>query len=271
MTQIDALKRLLRLLVVLLLPSPSSVVAASGGELVRHEWTVDGVKREGLLRVPADHGGRPLPVLFAFHGHGGGMRQAANSFRFHEHWPQALVVYLQGLPTPGRLTDPEGRRNGWQAGPGEQGDRDLKFFDTVLSALRRDNKIDPQRIYATGHSNGGSFTYLLWAKRGEVFAAYGPSGAAAGRRFGTLRPSPVIHVAGENDELVKFAWQKVMIGVLLRTNQCGTGKLVGQGHTLYESKVGAPVMTAIHPGGHKYLPESSAWIVAFFQAHPKRR
>jgi polyhydroxybutyrate depolymerase len=54
------------------------------------EWTVDGVKREALIYRPE---GKPpaggVPVVFAFHGHGGGMRQAARSFALEEQWPAA--------------------------------------------------------------------------------------------------------------------------------------------------------------------------------------
>ena len=32
-------------------------------------------------------------------------------------------------------------------------------------------KIDEKRVYATGHSNGGGFTYLLWTCRPDAFAA----------------------------------------------------------------------------------------------------
>lgn len=245
--------------------------AASAAEPLSHrEWMVDGVKREGLLHIPARAATEATPVVFVFHGHGGSMRQAAQSQPVHEHWPEAIVVYLQGLPTPGQLTDPEGRKNGWQARPGDQGDRDLKFFDTVLAELRRDHRVDGKRIHATGHSNGGGFTYLLWGTRREVFAAFGPSSAVAGRGYPRLAPAPVIHIAGEKDPLVKFSWQKAQIDTLLRVNQCDkTGRPMGNGRTLYASKAGAPVMTLIHPGGHRYLPEATALIVDFFKAHPK--
>ena len=93
---------------------------------------------------------------------------------------------MQGLNTPGALTDTEGKKPGWQKTFGDQDDRDLKFFDAVLATLKKDYKVDEKRIYATGHSNGGGFTYLLWAARGEVFAAVAPCAAAA--LIGTIPP-----------------------------------------------------------------------------------
>ncbi|MFY8056754.1 MAG: hypothetical protein ACOVRM_03375, partial [Planctomycetaceae bacterium] len=59
---------------------------------------------------------------------------------------------------------------GWQKSAGDQQDRDLKFFDVVLQSLRSEYRVDDRRIYATGHSNGGGFTYLLWSERSAVFA-----------------------------------------------------------------------------------------------------
>lgn len=245
--------------------------ATRGAELPRREWTIEGAPREALIYRPAgkaeDAG---WPVVFVFHGHGGNMQQAARSQPFHQVWPEALVVFMQGVPTPGRLTDPEGKRNGWQSGPGEQGDRDLKFFDAVLGSLQADYKIDPKRIYATGHSNGGGFTYLLWAERAQVFAAFGPSASVASRKYGKLTPRPVIHVAGENDPLVKFEWQKAMMETLRRNNECGDGRPAGPGLTLYPSKLDAPVMTYIHPGTHQYPSAAPAIIAKFFQEHPRR-
>jgi polyhydroxybutyrate depolymerase len=243
----------------------ASFSLSAAESLVRQEWKVDGVVREALIYVPAKAKTEATPVVFAFHGHGGSMSNAARQFGYHRLWPEAIVVYMQGLKTPGRLTDPEGQKPGWQFAVGEQGDRDLKFFDTVLASLKQDYRVDEKRIYPTGHSNGGGFTYLLWAARGDVFAAVAPSGAAAVRTFRTLEPKPVMHVAGENDPLVKFTWQKQTMDALRQLNQCGEGQPQGKWCTLYPSKIGAPVVTFVHPGGHQFPAEAPAAIVNFFR------
>ena len=98
---------------------------------------MDGVKREALVVAPAKPGKSP-PLLFVFHGHGGTAKHAAARYAYHKHWPEAVTVYPQGLPTPGKLTDPEGKRTGWQHGLGEQKDRDLAFFDAMLASLKKD-------------------------------------------------------------------------------------------------------------------------------------
>jgi polyhydroxybutyrate depolymerase len=198
------------------------------------------------------------------------MRNAARSFGYHTLWPEAIVVYMQGLNTPGRLTDPEGKLPGWQSAVGDQNDRDLKFFDAVLASLKADYKVDDRRIYSTGHSNGGAFTYLLWAARPDVLAAVAPSSAAATRTLGELRPKPVLHVAGEQDPLVKFEWQKLTMERLRKINGCDEeGQAWEKWCMLYPSKSGTPVVPMIHPGNHAFLKDAPATIVKFFKEHPK--
>jgi polyhydroxybutyrate depolymerase len=237
--------------------------------LTHRTWTVEGTVREALLYVPPQARSQATPVVFAFHGHGGSMHNAARSFGYHTQWPAVIVVYPQGLHTPGRLTDPEGKQAGWQASAGDQGNRDLKFFDAVLASLKADYAVDGRRVYATGHSNGGGFTYLLWAERGDVLAAVAPSAAVDARSLPKLKPKPVLQIAGEQDPLVKFAWQQQMVAALRKLNQCGDGRswLGEPGCTVYESKLGAPVVTFIHPGNHQFPAAAPAIIVKFFQQH----
>jgi len=236
----------------LLIISASQTLAAESASGVRREWTVDGVTREAMVYAPSSPRVKTneAPLLFAFHGHGGTMRNAARAFNYQSIWPEAIVVYPQGLATPGRLTDPEGKKAGWQFAIGEQDDRDLKFFDAMLETIEKDYRVDKRRIYVTGHSNGGGFTYLLWAARGDTFAAVAPCAAAAPRLMNQLKPKPVLHLAGETDPLVKFAWQKQTMDALRRLNQCGEGQPWQPSCTLYPSKINAPVVTFIHPGGH---------------------
>ena len=241
------------------------VSLAAAAEPEPREWTVDGVAREALVYVPPQALSNAVPVVFVFHGHGGNMSHMARSFSVHTLWPEALVVYMQGLPTQGRLTDPEGKKPGWQNRSGDQGDRDLKFFDAVLESLRTQYKVDEKQVYATGHSNGGGFTYLLWAARPYAFDAFAPC-AALSLHLDRLTPKPVLHVAGEKDGLVKFAWQQRTLEAVRKTNQCGSeGRPWGTNATLYASSVGAPVIALIHPGGHELPPEALPSIVRFFK------
>src|SRR5262245_50228223 len=105
-----------------------STVRADEVKLDRLTIKVGDVQREALVHIPDSAGKTPAPVLLVYHGHGGTMKDAADSFGCHNHWPGAICVYLQGLPTATK-SDPKGEQPGWQNSEGAEGDRDLKFFD----------------------------------------------------------------------------------------------------------------------------------------------
>ncbi len=248
-------------------------------DLQRKTWTVDGVEREALVYVPPGVAKRPtsrpgtvekMPVIFVFHGHGGTSRFAAHG-AFEKLWPEAIVVYPQGLPTTG-MTDPQGTKAGWQQKVGDKGDRDLKFVDAMLASLKKDHPVDEKRIFSTGHSNGGKMTYLLWEQRPNDFAAFAPSAAPAGLTINSYVPKPLFHIGSPEDTLVPFAWQKKSFEAALKVDGCSTtskkwgGTSESEGECdWYESKSGTPVVTLIHHGGHIVPKEGPALIVQFFK------
>lgn len=234
---------------------------------VARTFIVDGVHRRALVFAPRTAVRTPAPVVFAFHGHGGTARKAAEAFGYHREWAEAIVVYPQGLPTPSP-GDPEGEKPGWNTGGAKGGNRDLAFFDAMLAQLGQDFEVDRRRIYASGTSNGGFFTYTLWGARPDVLAAVAPAAATWGRLEDDLRPKPVFHVAGERDPLVKVEAQRTTIDRLRALNTCGEGRPGRRpAITIYPSAEGHQVVAFIHEGGHGF-PESAAKpIVEFFKRH----
>jgi len=194
----------------------------------------------------------------------------AKGMRFQELWPEAIVVYPQGLPTVSKV-DPRGRFPGWQRERGEYADRDLKLFDAILATLRKQYTIDDDRIYATGFSNGAIFTYLLWAERRTTLAAVA---SCAGRPWGNVRPTiprPALLIGGAHDELVKFGDQMAALDLVRKIDSCpGPGEPCGSGCTRYPSSVRAPVVEIVHPGGHVYPRWAPERTANFFRNHPRR-
>jgi polyhydroxybutyrate depolymerase len=253
----------------------AALTAAAAEPLKKKEWKVGDVTREALVYVPPKAEKEACPLVFVFHGHGGTMKNAAARMAVHEHWSEAICVYPQGLNTPGKLTDPEGKKSGWQSNPKDQDDRDLKFFDEMLKSLQAEYKVDGKRIFVTGHSNGGRFTQLLWAERGDIFAAVAPSGTTASTLTKSLKPKPCLHIAGEKDELVKFEWQKATIESVRKLNGCDTEgrpwqKDADPTGTLYESKTGTPLVALVYPGGHTYPADGAKRVASFFKEHAKK-
>ena len=227
---------------------------------------VNGVKRVAMIypstkEAPKDG----APLVFAFHGHGGNMRNSARSFQMHELWPEAVVVYPQGLPTTG-MTDPEGKRPGWQQRPDDNGGRDFKFFDVLFEKVKSDYKIDASHVYAMGHSNGGRFTYLLWAMRPDVFAAFAPSASPGFGLVGRMKPKPAFILAGEEDQLVSFASQRLTIEAIKKLLVCPADPSSKEGYlSLFKGKEGIELATYVTPGDHTYVREANPKIVEFFK------
>jgi polyhydroxybutyrate depolymerase len=209
-------------------------------------FPVGGEMRQAFVYAPsAPPMGAKLPLVLAFHGRGDTIRDF-QYVNLHVAWRDAIVVYFQALDRDGL--------SGWQVERGQDGDRDLKLVDAALAALRKKYVVDDDRIFATGFSNGAGFTYLLWAERPAVFAAYA---VVAGRLRPTVRlsqPRPLLAVAGERDPQIPFADQKAAIDAATAVN----GARV-------------PVETWIHPGGHSFPRGTSERIVAFFKNHPRQR
>jgi polyhydroxybutyrate depolymerase len=228
-------------------------------------FQVADLERRALVVTPTGKG--PHPVVFAFHGHGGNMRQAQRSFGIERLWKEAVVVYPQGLPTKG-MTDPEGKKNGWQKNKGDYGDRDLAFFDAMLQSLKVKGNIDSAHVFVTGHSNGGRMTYLLWAERHSTLAGVAPSGSPAIAMVDQLKPLPAFIVAGEKDQLIPFRSQKLTIDGIRKQMRIEPGKAKVDGYTTVEQGSGSLELgTYIYPGGHTLPKGAVAAIVQFFKRH----
>ena len=208
-------------------------------------WKVDHETRRMFVYTPsAKSPGGKTPLVFAFHGRG----DTIENFEFidlHVAFPEAMVVYCQGLSGGNALP-------GWQNEKGLDNDRDLKLVDAALAMLRAKYPIDENRIYATGFSNGANFTYLLWAERPDVFAAFAPVAAMMRPSVRPTKPKPVFHVAGMQDRQILFERQKEAVEIARRVN----------GNA-------APVLTWFHTGGHVYPPTTAAQTAKFFREHPR--
>jgi polyhydroxybutyrate depolymerase len=226
-------------------------------------WKIDGETRRAMIYLPSvDSSGRS-PVIFAFHGRGDNV-QNFQSVGLHLAWPEAIVVYFQGLSS---------RRDGapgWQVEKGQDDDRDLKLVDAALTSLRKIFGVDDARIYATGFSNGAGFTYLLWAERPAIFAAFAPVSGQIRPSVQPTQPKPVFHIAGAR-EASFTAQQKTIEAVTQVDGVANKGEPCGNGCTLYGPASPTPVMTWVHPGGHEYPADTSDRIAKFFLDHPLKR
>lgn len=88
---------------------------------------------------------------------------------------------------------------------------------SVLALVRKEYKIDPDRIYLMGHSMGGIGTWTLGAKHPEIWAALGPiSGVADPRTVESMKHIPEIVVHGDADTTVPVSGSRNMVAEMKR-------------------------------------------------------
>jgi polyhydroxybutyrate depolymerase len=80
---------------------------------------------------------------------------------------------------------------------------DVEYIDALIDTLSEGYSIDPERIYATGFSQGGLMAYKLACQLSHRIAAIAAvaSGVTASilRDCNPLRPVPVLHIHGTLD------------------------------------------------------------------------
>ena len=171
------------------------------------ETTTDGVvetddgDRDYRIHVPASVGDAPVPLLVAMHGGGGSASQFAgeNGLEALADEEGFVVVHPEGISQ--RIE----RLHTWNAGnccgaAAEQDVDDVAFIRAVVDEVAAAHPIDPDRIFAIGHSNGGMMAYRLACEAADVFAAVGLQAGALGvEGCEPAAPVSLIHVHGTAD------------------------------------------------------------------------
>jgi polyhydroxybutyrate depolymerase len=190
------------LLALALAPPPAGPLPP--GDHVRR-LVIDGRERVARVHVPPRDGpARPVPVVLAFHGTGmtaammerySGLSRKADAAGFLAVYPQGESAGVFRSFNVGGVT---GRlANGMRD--------DLAFVDRLLDDLATVAPVDPDRVYATGISNGGMFAYRLAAERADRVAAIAVvAGVATAAHPSPARPVPVLHIHGTEDRLVLY-------------------------------------------------------------------
>ena len=143
----------------------------------------------------------PTPVVLMFHGRGGsgvlfemsGMDDVADREGF-------IVVY----PNAGS-TDRSWNDGGVDTGAETEGINDVSFVSELIDFLGTKAKIDSNRIYAAGMSNGAMLCHRLGCELSDKIAAIGTvSGTIMVDKCEPSRPVPIIIIHGTDDPLVTW-------------------------------------------------------------------
>lgn len=177
---------------------------------------VGGTTRSYITYVPRNLGAH-RPLLISCHG----MNQDANY--------QKGMLKIETVADTAKFVTvfPEGIDKSWDI----SGNRDINFVLALIDEMVAKYDIDPCRVYLSGFSMGGMFTYHAMNKIADRIAAFAPisgypmGGATANAK---VRPIPIIHTHGTSDDVVTFSNVQSNLNVWIRHNGCPSTAKVTQ-------------------------------------------
>jgi polyhydroxybutyrate depolymerase len=245
---------------IVVLTQASFATAASRRETL----SFGGRTRSYIVHLPPGYDGKMrLPVVLVFHGGGlgtatqaersYGLSELADQKKFIAVFPDGIDHHWNDLRAASRL------------GAARQVD-DVAFVAALIDHLAKEYKIDRKRIYATGISNGGIFTYTLAAKLADRIAAIAPvAGNLAepvASSFAPSQPVSVIAFNGDVDPLVPYNGGAVTgrgdVGgrvlstadtIALFVKACGCSSVSQQTLPARKPSDGTTVVREVHGGG----------------------
>jgi polyhydroxybutyrate depolymerase len=166
--------------------------------------TPDGRTRTAHLYVPASlPPNESVSLLVALHGGTGTGRQFERTSAF-DNLAEAnrfLVVYPDGV---GRGPAEDQLRT-WNGGlccgaAAKNSVDDVTFLRDLVQQLSAEYHVDPDRVFATGHSNGMIMSYRLVCEAADVFvAAAGQAGTLGVDECNPTAPISFLHIHGSAD------------------------------------------------------------------------
>lgn len=166
------------------------------------------------------------PVIIALHGGGGDRKGALRTTCPLGDIDSPECLHEMAADTGYAVVAPDGTVGGllagrtWNAGGGvdswrcvsgkacEENLDDVAYFDALLDDISKRIKVDRDRVFVTGLSNGGAMAHRLACERSESIAAIAPvAGALQFAVSGTCeptRPVGILHIHGADDPCWKY-------------------------------------------------------------------
>jgi polyhydroxybutyrate depolymerase len=147
-------------------------------------------------------------LVIAMHGGGGSAQQFESSSLLTEKADFAgfIVVYPEGVASIGLLKARTWNAGGCCAFAQENNINDVKFISVLIDKLVSTYKINPKKVYATGHSNGGMMAYRLACELSGKIAAIAPNASSMVIKTpcNPSRQVPVLHMHSALDTNVPY-------------------------------------------------------------------
>ena len=169
--------------------------------------TVGSTTRNMIVYAPKRLPEQP-PLVIACHGANQDAAYLQNAAKFESVADTAkfVVVYANGV------------NKYWDIG----GNSDLQFMQAIIDEMHSRYNVDLNRVYLTGFSMGGMFTYYAASKMADKFAAFAPvSGYLMdGPNATSSRPVPILHTHGTADDVCVYSNVQNHINAWVNFNGC---------------------------------------------------
>lgn len=188
--------------------SASSPVENKPGEY-ENSIVIGGETRDYIMHIPPRYDGvKALPLVFVLHGYGGSDKAIEHTTDMSAKADKEnfVVVYPNGTG------DPRGFNPGFTVETANPAD-DVAFVRALMDKMEKDLRVDRQRIYIAGFSNGAFMTYRLGAELSDRLAAIAVVEGTIGTKQSDgsvlkipdpARPLPLIAFHGKQDPTVPY-------------------------------------------------------------------
>lgn len=226
-------------------------------QIINASVMVDGSQRDYILYIPANYSsGTPAPLVFNFHGYTSSAAIVKSRAAFEAIADTAgfIVAHPQGSDLSGASHWNVG---GWTAASKAN---DIGFTSAMIDSISANYNIDAKRIYSTGFSNGGFFSYQLACQLSNKIAAIASvSGSMTNMikdNCNAQHPTPVLQIHGTADAVIAYGGSLLagslaidnVIGFWVDYNNCNaTATTIAVPNTNMND--GSTVELIVHNGG----------------------
>ena len=167
------------------------------GKMIK-ELTVNGITREYIIYIPENYNvTTAFPLLLSFHGLSSNMEFNYSYTNFDELAERENFIVVH----------PNGISNTWTVSAND--DTDIDFIVSLLNQLEEDYNIESNRIYSTGMSMGGFFSFSLACRLSDRIAAVasvtGSMYQPAINNCSPVKPMPILQIHGTEDGIVQYS------------------------------------------------------------------
>lgn len=175
--------------------------------------TVGGTARTMIVYAPSALPSQS-PLIIACHGYNQDAPYLQSLAKFESVADTAgfVVVYANGL------------NKSWDI----SGDTDVKFMQAIIDEMYARYGIDRSRVYLTGFSMGGMFTYHCANRMADKIAAFAPVSGypMGGPNPQACRPVPILHTHGTADDVCSYSPVQSHINAWVNFNGCDKNPVV---------------------------------------------